>query len=146
MAYLTPAELETRFGAGDLLAWTDDDASGALDAAVVAAALAAADAIIDAAASQRYVTPLTLGSDTTARVVRDVAGALAGYRLAARRPRDVPATLRLDYTDALKWLERLRDGKVTLAGEAVVSAAPPSGGIVVGGGSTLVDRDSLDGF
>ena len=147
MPYVTQAQLQDRFGAGDLKQWTDDDASGAVDASVVGSIIADVGAMIDAAASQHYTAPLSLGNATTAAVVRDMAGSLAGYRLATRRHADnVPENLRLLYDDALKWLQRLEQGKVSLAGETEISAPKPSGGIVVAGGSVVVDRDSMDGL
>ena len=95
MPYVTQAQLQDRFGAGDLKQWTDDDASGAVDASVVGSIIADVGAMIDAAASQHYTAPLSLGNATTAAVVRDMAGSLAGYRLATRRHADnVPENLR----------------------------------------------------
>jgi phage gp36-like protein len=144
--YVTQAELEERFGSGDIKSWTDDDASGAIDAAVVTRIITDVSALIDAAAAQHYATPLTLGNATTAAVVKDVAGSLAGYRLAARRAGVVPEALRKLYDDALAWLKDLRDGKVGLADETATAVTRPAGGIIVAGGSKLVDRDTMEGL
>lgn len=147
MAYVTQAQLSDRYGDGDLKAWTDDDASGSVDSAVVTAIISDISALIDAAAGQHYTTPLGLTDATTAAVVRDVAGSLAGYRLATRRNPDmVPENLRKLYEDALKWLERLRDGRERLAGESGLNVAKPTGGVVVAGGETVVDRTTMSGL
>ena len=144
--YITVAQLADRYGEGQLKAWTDDDASGSVDTSIVTSVINDVSAEIDAAASQFYTTPLNLTSATTAAVVRNNAGSLAGYRLAVRRPGNVSEDLRTLYEDALKWLERLGAGKVNLAGESQIEAAKPSGGIIVAGGTAIVDRDSMDGL
>lgn len=146
MAYITQTQLEARYGAGDLKAWTDDDASGSIDATVVAQAIADADAQIDAAAAQHYTTPLSLGNATTTAVVRMHAGSIAGYLLASRRPANVPENLRAQYDDALAWLKDLAAGKVHLPGENAVAANKPTGGIVVAGGTAVITRATMDGL
>ena len=143
MPYVTQSELEQRDAR--LKAWTDDDAVGAIDAAIVSEAIDNASAEIDAAASQQYQTPLGLGNATTARIVKDRTGAIAIYKIASRVG-GVDDNLRMQYEDALRWLERLRDGKVALAGESKIEADKPGGGIVLGGSAVVVDRSTLDGL
>jgi phage gp36-like protein len=146
MSYVTQANLENRFGAGDLKAWTDDDASGSIDTTVVAAAITETEGLINGAAGQHYVTPLSLSDSGTAALIRLHAVSIAAYLLASRRPEAVADNVRTQYEDALKWLERLRDGKEYLAGETTVSAAKPAGGVIIDGGSGVVTRDSMDGL
>lgn len=147
MSYITQAELEKRFGAGDLRAWTDDDASGSIDAAVVAEAIAGAEGELNGALTQHYTTPLSLTNAGTAALVRLHTGSIVGYRLAARRPANVPEDLRRQYEDAVKWLRDVVGGKWVLSGESAVAVARPSGGIVVGGTDTAaVTRTTMDGF
>lgn len=143
MAYVTQTELEQRDAR--LKAWTDDDASGAVDAAIVTEAIDNASAEIDAAAGQQYQTPLGLSDATTARIVKDRTGAIAVYKIASRVG-GVDENVRLQYEDALAWLNRLRDGRVALAGETLIAADKPGGGIVLGGSKVIVDRDSMDGL
>lgn len=147
MSYITQAILEQRCGAGDLKAWTDDDASGTADAAVIAQAITDAEARIDAAAGQHYAVPLTLANAATARVIAFYAGSIARYTLALRRPGNLETALRTDYEDAVKWLDQLAAGTVALAGEtAATDNNRPAGGVVIAGGSQIVGRDSMDGM
>lgn len=145
MAYITQTQLAQRYASVQW--WTDDAAAGAIDGDIVTEMIALASAEIDAAAGQHYTVPLALGNSTTAAIIRDRCGALAGYKLATRR-REVDAAdaLRLDYEDAQKWLRELAAGKVVLAGETANSVDQPAGGVVFGGGSKLIDRDSMDGL
>lgn len=145
MAYITQADLEKRFA--NLQWWTDDAAAGSIDASIVTEAIGLAEAEINAAAGQQYTVPLSLGDATTAAVIRDKAGTIAGYKLATRRREmDSAEALRLDFEDVAKWLRDLAAGKVLLAGETTHSQPRPAGGIVVGGSESLVDRDSMDGL
>lgn len=147
MAYLTQADLSTRFAS--LQWWTDDDAAGAIDADIVTEMIALATAEIDAAAGQHYETPLTLDSTTsTPAIIRDKAGTIAGYKLATRRREVDPAdALRLDYEDVQKWLEKLAAGKVYLAGETAISSSPPSGQpVFVSTAAAAVTRESMQGL
>lgn len=145
MSYIAQANLENAFGTGDLKAWTDDDASGTIDAAKVAEAIAAAEGQIDGAAGQHYTVPLSLSNASTAALVRGQACILAGYKLASRRP-NVMDSLRKNYEDALAWLKDLADGGVALPGENPSSAARPAGGIVVAGEAAVIDRTKMDGL
>lgn len=145
MAYVTQSDLEKRFAL--LRWWTDDAAAGAISATIVVEAIALAAAEIDAAASQQYSTPLAATHATTAALLRDKAGTIAGYKLATRRRElDSAEALRTDYEDALKWLKELAAGRVHLPGETAVLAAKPAGGIIVAGGTKVVDRETMDGL
>ena len=146
MSYITQTILEARYGSGDLKAWTDDDASGSIDATVVAQAIAGAEAQINGAAGQQYTTPLGLTDSGTAALVQLHAGSIAGYLLASRRPRTVPDNIRTQYEDALAWLKELAAGKVTLVGESAAAVSRPGGGIVTGGSTATITRDTMDGL
>lgn len=145
MSYITQTQLESRFGAGDLKAWTDDDASGSIDATVVAQAIADTDGMIDAACAQHYNTPLTLSDAGTAAVVRLHAGSIAGYLLASRHPENLPDNVRAMYDDALKWLDAIKGG-AALKGETVIAVAKPTGGTIIAGDSAVITRTTMDGF
>ena len=145
MAYVTQTELEKRYA--KLRWWTDDAAAGSIDASIVTEAIGLAEAEINAAAGQQYTVPLALGDATTAAVIRDKAGTIAGYKLATRRHEmDTADALRLDFEDVQRWLRELAAGKVYLAGETAHSLPKPAGGIVVAGSDAVVTRDTMDGL
>jgi phage gp36-like protein len=143
MSYITQTQLEARFAS--LKWWTDDAAAGAIDAAIVAAQITAAEGAINGAAGQHYALPLSLSTPETAATVALHAGTIAGYLLASRKSA-VDDNLRAMYEDTLKWLKELAAGRVSLAGESATSVPTPGGGIIIAGGTTLVDRTSMDGL
>ena len=145
MSYISSTELAKRFAGGDLKAWTDDLATGAVDATVIAEVLAQVDGLINGAAGQFYTTPLKLTDSGTGQVVKLHAGSLAGYLLASRRQGDVSKVLQTLYEDANKWLELVRKG-MTLAGETPVAVTRPSGGIVIAGGASVITRETMEGL
>jgi phage gp36-like protein len=145
MSYISAAELAKRFAGGDLKAWTDDLAAGAVDTTVIAEVLAQVDGMINGAAGQFYTTPLRLSDAGTADVVKLHAGSLAGYLLASRRQGDVSNTLQTLYEDAKKWLELVRKG-MTLAGETPAAVTRPTGGIVIAGGASVITRETMEGL
>jgi len=144
MSYVTQSDLTARFSRLQL--WTDDAAAGAVNATVVAECIALADGEINGALAQQYTLPLRLADANTAALLRDVAGALAGYKLASRIWETIPENLRKQYEDAQSWLALVRQGKVALGGESPAAIAKPAGGIVVAGGSAVIDRLTMDGL
>ena len=118
MPYVTQQQLTDRYGEKMLRDLSDraTPPSGAIDATVVARALADADAMIDGYLAGRYVLPLA----TTPPLLTDIAGAIAIYKL----HRQVAAEkIRLDYEDAVKRLGDLGRGVIRLS----VSGVEPDG-------------------
>lgn len=76
------------------------------------AALSAASSVADGYLASRYTLPLTSWGDDLRRAVC----LIAAYDLMTRRgynPEGGDEQLRLRYEDAIRWLERVADGKVT---------------------------------
>jgi len=121
MTYATQPDLETRFGAAELLQLADRDGDGLADPGVVAGALAEAAAEIDAYLVGRYALPLASTPPVLVRLACD----LARYRLMADNPLE---EARKRYEDARRLLEALAAGRVALGPPA---AAPPTGGVAV---------------
>lgn len=140
MPYLTQIEIETAFGAQELIDLADRDGDGVADAAVVEQAISRASGTIDSYLRSRFNLPLPEVPD----LVRDCALNIVRYHLF-----DDHATDRVkdDYKQALIWLAEIRDGKLdvglTQTGEAV---APNTGGPAIDGGRSTFDRDALDAF
>lgn len=107
MTYATQSDLETRFGAAEILQLADRDGSGAVDTGVVAGALAEADAEINAYLEGRYALPLATVPAILVRLACDI----ARYRLAADTPLE---EVRKRYEDARRMLESLASGRVRL--------------------------------
>ncbi len=121
MSYATDADLLRLIAERTLIQLSADDPQAAApDWAMVAEARAYADAQVDARLRQRYPLPLA----SVPRELTDWSLALARHWLYSRRPegQDLPPAVVDAYRDALKALDAVRDGKMSLA-----SAAPGGG-------------------
>ena len=131
MTYLTRANLEARFGA-TLIA--DLESGGA----VVADAIADAQAEVDTYLASRYTLPLSSVPDAITRI----AAQIARYNLWRRDvPADHPAYVA--YRDALKDLARIADGSMNLGLSQLGEALPQDGGPSASTNERVFDRDTL---
>ena len=98
----------------------DDPLAEEPEPLILAEARAYADAQVDARLRQRYPLPLA----SVPRELTDWSLALARHWLYSRRPegQDLPPAVVDAYRDALKALDAVRDGKISLA------VAAPGGG------------------
>ncbi|MCL4189890.1 MAG: DUF1320 family protein [Rhodobacteraceae bacterium] len=130
MPYASLQDLTDRVGARTLVDLTDRAAepAGEIDADVVDAALAHADAVIDGYLAVRYALPLA----ETPPLLRDAAVAIALWKLHPVAPD--PKT-EADWREALRLLRDLSTGAARLA---VAGVEPAGSG---GQGARLTDRD-----
>ena len=141
MPYATAAQMEEQFGTRELIALTDRDNVGAVDSAVLARALADADAEIDSYLAGRYTLPL---AGTFPALVRHACN-LARYHLSGADVTEVEA-VRNRYKDAIRWLESVRDGKTRLAADAAGLPATEPARISVVGPERTFTSDTLADF
>ena len=109
MTYATQPDMVVRFGEPELVQLTDrfEAPLGLIDAAVLGQALARAGAEIDSYIATRVALPL---ATVPARLV-DVACDLARYHLYTSA---VPEHVATRYADAIKWLELVAKGVLSL--------------------------------
>lgn len=124
MSYATQADLIARFGADELVQLTDRAEAHTIDASVVAAALADADAAIDGYLAGRYAVPVAPVPALLLRLAADIARYLLHGNAA-------PDAVRRAYDDAIKMLRDLSAGVAVLTGVAAPApgaspAAPPT--------------------
>lgn len=131
MPYATPADLDTRFGAAELLQLADRDGDGIADAGVIAGALAEADAEIDAYLAVKYPLPLATVPPILVRLACDI----ARYRLWADRASE---EVRKRYEDARHILGLLAAGRVSL-GVPEAAAPAAAGGVAVAAPAPVFD-------
>ena len=99
---------------------TDDESGSVVDEDVVTEAIAAADELIDANIRGRYELPLP----ETPPILKRLSVSIALFNLYSRRPEgDLPDTVSMRYRDAMRALDGIRDGKLTL-GTPEGEAAP----------------------
>lgn len=107
MMYATLANLIERFGELELTQLTDAATPGLIDEAVVARALADADAIIDGHLGGRYTLPLASVPPALTAAACDLARARL-YKDA------LPEVVEKRHDEAMKYLTLLGQGKITL--------------------------------
>ena len=120
MSYATQQDLIDRYGEQEVIQLTDraDPPAETIDAAVVAKALADAGAMIDGYLGGRYTLPLA----TVPPVLTGYAGDIARYRLYGDA---APDRVEKAYRDAIRFLEMVAAGKISLgAGAPAVAGAP----------------------
>lgn len=107
MTYASQQNMIDRFGEDELIQLTDRDSLGAIDAAVVARALADADAEINGYLSTRYTLPLS----PVPAVLEKLACDIARYQLFENKAVD---TVKERYENSIRFLKDVVSGKVTL--------------------------------
>ncbi len=137
MSYATQADLEERYGTDELTQLTDRTGAGGPDAAIVARALADADAEIDGYLASRYSLPLDTIPPMLARIACDI----ARYRLWEDRASE---EVRRRYEDARRLLESIAAGRVSL-GLPAASAAPALAEVNLGN-ARVMSRAGTDGY
>lgn len=123
MTYATQADLVARFTESEIGQVADTDGSGEIDPALVARALADADAEIDAALAVRYQLPLASVPPLLVRIACDLAR-FSFYTDA------VPEVVALRQKNAVRLLADIAAGRVSL-GLATPPAAADSGNPVL---------------
>ena len=136
MSYATRADLIARFGEREVMTMTDRSLTGQIDEAVLDAALAAADAEIDGYLGGRYPLPLP----AVPRILTGYACDIARYRMVGADAFETEP-IRQRYRDAIKFLEQVAAGKITLGGMPDGSVAKPGNTIAFVPGSKVFGRD-----
>jgi len=139
--YCTQSDLEKRLDPQVLRALSDDDADGLADAAVIAAAIADADALIDTYLRARYTVPL----DPVPEAARSISAAVAIYFLLTRRREIVPAEHLKRYESAVQLLDHLARGAIAL-GASQPSASPHLPQSTREADDRTFDSESLENF
>lgn len=117
MTFASVSDMQTRYGAQELLLLGDRDGSGALDAGVVEAHLQDADAEIVSELAGSVVIDTVNPPLNLKRLACDI----ARYRLYGANP---PEAVRSNYKDAIAFLQRVRSGQASLDGGALTPQAP----------------------
>lgn len=140
MTYATQQDLIDRFGERELVELTDraDPPAGVIDAAVVAAALADADEIVNSYVGKRYDLPLA----SVPAVLTRVAGDIARHLLHKDAPSEAVQKAR---DEALRFLRDVSKGEAVLDSGGD-EPAPAEASVQVESQDKLFGRDDLTGF
>ena len=141
MAYSALADIQDRISPEELVRLTDDADAGAVDEARVTAAIADADAEIDAYCGTRYAVPLSPVPPMIARI----SGDLAAYALFSRRPPldDIQVARR---KAAIDFLEKVAAGRVSLGVDDPDTTPAPFHSPDITSSDRQFSREGLKGF
>ena len=139
MSYAAQANLETRYGSVEMAQLSDRASGAVIDVAVVARALADADAEIDAWLGGRYALPLASVPAVLERVACDI----ARYRLYDDRATE---QVRQRYEDAVRDLKAIAAGALTIDGAAPLAPADGGNHVNYRAPGRVFNADTLSGY
>jgi phage gp36-like protein len=120
MATHTKTDIARTIPEYTLTALTDDEGMNVADQDIIDEIIAQTDGEIEA-----YVS-----LDSSPALLRSIGCRISIYKLYSRKHDEIPESRRLDYKDAVKQLESLRDSLIKTGGTAAVSSGY-AGGVVV---------------
>lgn len=139
--YATLADLQRAYGEELLHILADRDGGGSLDTEAVDQALASASAMIDGYLGGRYTVPVSPIPPILATYAVDI----AVYNLASG-PGLMTDDRRERYKDAIRFLERVADGKITLGVNTPPPAAASTSLPDISSATKIFDRESMKGY
>lgn len=142
MPYCTQADILERLPETNLIQLTDELGLGMIDAGKVAAAIERADQEIDAWCGGRYAVPFA----SPPAVLRGLSADLAIYFLYGRTQDVIPETRKDGHKNALRLLEKIAEGKVSLGVDPAPASPSDFGAAIVSGPGRLFSRDQLKGM
>jgi phage gp36-like protein len=141
MSYCTQSDILELIAERVLIGLTDDDDIGVVDDGKVDRAIASADAMIDSYCQGRYDLPL---SPVPARIL-EIAVDLAIYNLYSRTEQDPPEIRKDRKADAMRYLELVRKGEISL-GASTPTPQTSGNEVQVSSSDRIFTRDTLEGF
>ncbi len=143
MAYCTLTDIKKLIPEITIIQLTDDENTGAANQSRVDEAIAQADAEIDSYCGGRYAVPFTTVPDIAKKISVDI----AIYNLYSRRVESLPETRADRYKNAIRQLEGIAKGLVSI-GEQPEPPAPDTGGtqINVTSNDRVFTRETLGNF
>lgn len=122
---------------------TDDENTGAVNQTRVDEAIAQADAEIDSYCGGKYSVPFATVPD----IVKKISVDIAIYNLYSRRVEEMPETRSDRYKNAIRQLEGIAKGNISI-GEATEPTAAEQGGVEKNKTESdrIFTKDTLSGF
>lgn len=143
MAYCTQADIEKLIPSDAVTQLTDDEGTGTSVATRVAEAIAQADSDIDALCASRYTVPFPAPAPD---IIRKLSVDIAIYNLYSRKLETIPETRAARYKNAVRQLEGINKGNITVNG--TTAQEPASGGIKTSSDTAnrIFTQDSLGSY
>ncbi|WP_423197447.1 DUF1320 domain-containing protein [Cupriavidus sp. H19C3] len=127
MAYATRDDMAARFGEDELIQLSDRDDQGEINVGVLADALEDASAEMDSYLAGRYAVPLAQAPRFLAGLCMDI----ARYRLCGSGGRRSTEDIDDRYKNAVKFLEKVANGTVSIGPVSQTATVPPADNPVV---------------
>jgi phage gp36-like protein len=140
MSYCTLTDITKAISEEVVKQLTDDDNLGVINEDNVNAAIVAADATIDA-----YCQQADPFSPVPAKVI-ELAVDIAVYNLYSRSDLALPEIRKDRYSAALRFLEKVAEGKISQLGTTTPAPATAEGAEVSNSNARIFTRTTLDGF
>lgn len=141
MPYAIETDMISRFGNPEVVALTDRANTGLIDAAVLATAIELAGDEIDGYLSGRYGLPLA----NPPKLLTGLCCDIARYRLCGADVQETEA-VRARYKDAVRVLEAVRDGKLTLGLDPAAQPVGTRDTVLINNGRRVFDQDALSDY
>jgi phage gp36-like protein len=143
MAYCTLDDIKKLIPEEVIVQLTDDEDAGSVDQARVDEAIAQADAEVDSYCGGRYSVPFS----AVPEVVKKLSVDIAVYNLYSRTVQEIPEVRRERYRNAIRQLEGISKGLVSLGIGPTPEPASKSGAETNKATDTNVfSREKLEGF
>lgn len=139
MPYAIAQNMIDRFEERELIQLTDRDNTGAIDSAVLNKALGDADAVIDGYLAGRYPLPLSVIPKPLELYACDIARYLLHDNAATDQ-------ITKRYNDAIKFLERVAKGEISIGVNASGETPPANDGAQMESGGSVFARDNAKDF
>lgn len=141
MSYCTQANILDRIDEATLITLTDEAGVDEVDDDKVAAAIADADATVDAYCQVRYTIPLSPVPPKITQVSVDI----ALYNLYSQSDLEMPEIRKDRNKEAIRFLEAAATGKINL-GAATPTQTNPDNAVSIESGDRIFTRDKMTGF
>jgi phage gp36-like protein len=141
MAYCTQENILARIDEANLIQLTDEAGNGEIDDSKVTAAIADADATVDAYCQGRYTLPLSPVPPKITQVSVDI----AVYNLYSHSDLAMPEIRQERNKDAIRFLEKVAAGTISL-GAATPAPANTDNTVNVDYNDRIFTRGKMSGF
>lgn len=141
MTYATQQNMIARFGEREIIALTDRDNTGVIDAAVLADGLKSADDEINPYLAARYTLPPT----SVPAIVSSFACDIARYRLCGAEVIETEE-IRNRYKDAIKFFEKVSKGEISLGLDALNQTVSSNGSVRLKSNQSVFNKDNLSDY
>lgn len=143
MSYSVLDDIKKLIPEDTLIQLTDDDGIGTVNQGRVDEAIAQADSEIDSYCGGRYSVPFA----TVPGIVKKISVDIAIYNLYSRRVEVIPETRADRYKNAIRQLEGISKGVISIGVDPAPSAATQSSNTVeIATSEKIFSRDKMAGF